>query len=231
MQSIQLPTRVSLQTQLYTAYLWIYTHWMTLFCCALLVYLLAQKNITLQISLNNPTVTASPPTLPSEPTTLKAALPSTSKKELTAEQQKQMVYVQRFAKVAKNEMHQFGILASIKLAQGLLESQAGNSPLATKNKNHFGIKCFSKSCKKGHCRNFSDDSHKDFFRIYSTDWDSYRAHSLFLQGKRYQHLQTSKDYKEWAYGLQKAGYATDSQYARKLIRLIEELGLERYDLG
>ena len=156
---------------------------------------------------------------------------TTSKKELTAEQQKQMVYVQRFAKVAKNEMHQFGILASIKLAQGLLESQAGNSPLATKNKNHFGIKCFSKSCKKGHCRNFSDDSHKDFFRIYSTDWDSYRAHSLFLQGKRYQHLQTSKDYKEWAYGLQKAGYATDSQYARKLIRLIEELGLERYDLG
>ena len=230
MQSTQSPTRVSLQNQLYTAYLWIYTRWMTVFCCVLLVYLLAQKNITLQISLNSPTVTASTPTLPTKPTTLKATLPSTSKKELTVEQKKQMVYVQRFAKVAKNEMHQYGIPASIKLAQGLLESQAGNSPLATKNNNHFGIKCFSKSCKKGHCRNFSDDSHKDFFRIYPTAWESYRAHSLFLQGKRYQLLQASKDYKDWAYGLQKAGNATDSKNARKLIRLIEELGLGRYDL-
>lgn len=141
-----------------------------------------------------------------------------------------MAYVKRFAKVAIGEMNKFGIPASIKLAQGLLESQAGESILATKNNNHFGIKCFSKSCKKGHCRNFSDDSHKDFFKVYPSAWESYRAHSLFLQNKRYELLHTTaSNYKEWAVGLQKAGYATDKEYANKLIRLIENLELYRYD--
>ena len=63
-------------------------------------------------------------------------------------------------------MDKFGIPASITLAQGLLESNNGESRLTTKNNNHFGIKCFSRKCKKGHCSNFSDDSHKDFFRKY-----------------------------------------------------------------
>jgi len=144
----------------------------------------------------------------------------------------QYIYVKRFAEVARSEMEQFGIPASITLAQGLLESSAGKSPLAKQANNHFGIKCFSKKCKKGHCKNFSDDHHKDFFRTYPSAWESFRAHSLFLQKNRYKHLLDLEktDYRNWAVGLKKAGYATDPNYAKKLIRLIESLDLGKYDV-
>ena len=139
-------------------------------------------------------------------------------------------YVRRFAKVARTEMKKYGIPASITLAQGLLESDAGGSKLSQKNNNHFGMKCFSRKCKKGHCSNFTDDSHKDFFRIYKNSWQSYRAHSKLLMGKRYRHLKHyGKDYKKWAFGLRKAGYATDKKYAQKLIAIIETLHLEEFD--
>ena len=130
------------------------------------------------------------------------------------------------------EMDKYGIPASITLAQGLLESNVGESKLATRNNNHFGMKCFSKSCSKGHCSNFTDDSHKDFFRIYKSAWESFRAHSLLLkQSSRYQPLfqLKSNDYKGWARGLKKAGYATDPKYAEKIINLIEDLDLHQYD--
>ena len=144
---------------------------------------------------------------------------------------KQEAYIARFATVAEHEMKKYGIPASITLAQGLIESNAGDSRLSTKNNNHFGIKCFSSKCGKGHCSNFTDDSHKDFFRKYATAWESYRAHSIMLQGKRYRNLQKlgTQNYKAWAHGLKKAGYATDPRYAEKLIRIIEELKLNRYD--
>lgn len=144
---------------------------------------------------------------------------------------KQLKYVERFAEIAQKEMEKYGIPASITLAQGLLESNAGESPLATRNNNHFGIKCFSRSCKKGHCSNFTDDSHKDFFRKYNNAWESYRAHSSLLRADRYKALYklSSSDYKGWAQGLKKAGYATDKYYADKLINLIDELGLHQYD--
>ncbi len=140
-------------------------------------------------------------------------------------------YVQRFAPVAIAEMKKFGIPASITLAQGLLESNVGESRLTKANHNHFGIKCFSRKCSKGHCSNFTDDTHKDFFRIYKNSWESYRAHSSFLQGKRYVHLKklSTSDYKGWAHGLRKAGYATDKRYAEKLIQIIERLELNQYD--
>lgn len=140
-------------------------------------------------------------------------------------------YVKRFSSVAQNEMRKYGIPASITLAQGLLESDAGGSRLAQQNYNHFGIKCFSKTCRKGHCTNFTDDTHKDFFRKYTNSWESYRAHSLFLQQKRYKHLLQLdiKNYKAWAKGLSKAGYATDKRYANKLIKLIEVMKLYKYD--
>lgn len=140
-------------------------------------------------------------------------------------------YVKRFAPFAVQEMKKYGIPASITLAQGLLESNAGASKLATNNKNHFGIKCFSKNCKKGHCTNYTDDSHKDFFRNYPSAKESYHAHSVFLQRSRYAHLKKlgTKNYKDWAHGLRKAGYATDPKYAPKLIKLIEVLKLHRYD--
>lgn len=140
-------------------------------------------------------------------------------------------YVKRFAPVAIAEMKKFGIPASITLAQALLESNVGDSRLTRANKNHFGIKCFSKKCRKGHCSNFTDDTHKDFFRVYQSAWESYRAHSAFLQGQRYAHLQQlgATNYKGWAHGLRKAGYATDKRYAEKLIQIIEILKLHQYD--
>ncbi|MEL6638783.1 MAG: glucosaminidase domain-containing protein [Bacteroidota bacterium] len=140
-------------------------------------------------------------------------------------------YVQRFAPVAKAEMNKYGIPASITLAQGLLESNVGESRLTKANHNHFGIKCFSRKCRKGHCSNFTDDTHKDFFRIYQSSWESYRAHSIFLQGKRYAPLKDlgTTDYAAWARGLRKAGYATDKRYAEKLIQIIEALELHQYD--
>ena len=140
-------------------------------------------------------------------------------------------YVSRYLPLAKIEQNLYGIPTSITLAQGLLESDAGGSRLAKRNNNHFGIKCFSRTCAKGHCANFTDDSHKDFFRIYKNVWESYRAHSLFLQKPRYKHLLdlSKTDYKAWAKGLSKAGYATDKRYADKLITLIEALELNQYD--
>lgn len=148
----------------------------------------------------------------------------------TIKRQKQEEYIKRFKDVARSEMRKYGIPASITLAQGLIESNAGESRLSKENNNHFGLKCFSKSCKKGHCSNFTDDSHKDFFRKFSTSWDSFRAHSLLLTGKRYKALfNHGNNYEKWAYGLKKAGYATDSRYAEKLIHIIEELKLQQYD--
>lgn len=140
-------------------------------------------------------------------------------------------YIERYAAIAVQEMKKFGVPASITLAQGLLESNAGASRLARQNNNHFGIKCFSKSCRPGHCSNFTDDTHKDFFRKYKNAWESYRAHSLFLKRSRYKHLSNygTKDYEKWAHGLKKAGYATDKRYAFKLIQLIKALKLYEYD--
>ena len=211
-------------------YQWLRLHWSQLLLCSLMIYLLVQKDVTLSISFQNQIaqqVIASTTSKKEVPTAM-SLLPVRSTKTYTIQQKKQLDYVSRFAKVARNEMDKYGIPASIKLAQGLLETSAGNSKLATNNNNHFGIKCFSKNCKKGHCSNFSDDSHKDFFRIFETAWESYRAHSQLLQNKRYIHLKGA-DYKTWAYGLSKAGYATDPKYGDKLIDLIESLELNRYD--
>jgi flagellum-specific peptidoglycan hydrolase FlgJ len=140
-------------------------------------------------------------------------------------------YVSSYVPIAKVEQNLYGIPTSITLAQGLLESDAGGSRLATQNNNHFGIKCFSNTCAKGHCKNFTDDTHKDFFLVHKSAWESYRAHSLFLQKPRYKHLLAlnQTDYKGWAKGLSAAGYATDKRYADKLITLIEALELYKYD--
>jgi len=139
-------------------------------------------------------------------------------------------YIERYAKTAIQEMHKFGIPASISLAQGLVESRYGTSKLAVRNNNHFGMKCFSKKCRDGHCSNFGDDHHKDFFRIYKTPWDSWRAHSLMLANGRYARLKKfGKNYRKWAQGLENLGYATDRSYAEKLIGVIERYDLHQYD--
>lgn len=152
-------------------------------------------------------------------------------KEWTAKQRKQLDYVDQYKLVALAEMETHGIPASITLAQGLLESGTGRSTLARRNHNHFGIKCFSKKCRKGHCSNHSDDHHKDFFRIFENPEESFRAHSQVLLKDRYKPLFRLRitDYKGWAHGLRKAGYATDPRYGDKLVRMIEDLELWRYD--
>ncbi len=211
---------------------WLQQYWFRLLVIGLLTFILLRKDLTFQLSLQNSTAFWPQPELQpqAQPQALQTSL--SAKAELTPEQLRQLAYVERFAEVAQTEMHKFGIPASITLAQGLLETQTGESPLASKFNNHFGIKCFSRSCKKGHCSNFTDDSHKDFFRIYDTAWESYRAHSLLLKNsERYQQLfeLPADDYKAWAKGLKKAGYATDRQYADKLIGLIEALHLQQFD--
>lgn len=141
-----------------------------------------------------------------------------------------IAYIERYHKTAIGEMHKFGIPASISLAQGLIESRAGTSKLAKTNNNHFGIKCFSKNCQKGHCSNFTDDTHKDFFKKFKTPWQSWRAHSELLASGRYAKLKKhGKNYRAWAYGLKSAGYATDKTYAEKLIGMIERYKLYEYD--
>ncbi|MEO0732460.1 MAG: glucosaminidase domain-containing protein [Bacteroidota bacterium] len=152
-------------------------------------------------------------------------------REWTDKQRRQLAYVDKYRLIALAEMETHGIPASITLAQGLLESGTGSSTLARKNHNHFGIKCFSKKCRKGHCSNHSDDHHKDFFRIYADPEESYQAHSQVLLKDRYRKLfdLPITDYKGWAHGLRKAGYATDPRYGDKLVRMIEDLELWRYD--
>lgn len=140
-------------------------------------------------------------------------------------------YIDRFHKVAQMEQRKYGIPASIKLAQAILESRSGTSHLAQTANNHFGIKCFRKGCPKGCCTNREDDHHKDFFRNYDTAWESWRSHSQLLTGKNYRHLlKHGTDYKAWAHGLKEVGYATDERYAYRLIDLIEKYGLNEYDL-
>ena len=167
------------------------------------------------------------------PTLTAKSVPTRTEKPIvmTEKVKKQLAYVKKYQHIARQEMKKYGIPASVTLAQGLIETNAGASSLATKNNNHFGIKCFSRKCKKGHCSNFSDDTHKDFFRTYKDAKESFRSHSELLVGKRYRHLKKlgTKNYKDWAIGLRKAGYATDKRYHHKLIRLVEDLHLYKYD--
>jgi LysM repeat protein len=138
-------------------------------------------------------------------------------------------YVMLWSNVAVEQMITNRIPASITLAQGLLESGNGNSPLAVEANNHFGIKCSDWTGEKIY---FDDDAKGECFRKYPTATDSYTDHSLFLTKKsRYSALFQFPidDYKSWAKGLKKAGYATHPEYAEKLIDLIERLKLYEYD--
>jgi flagellum-specific peptidoglycan hydrolase FlgJ len=139
-------------------------------------------------------------------------------------------YIEQFSSIARQEQAKYGVPASISLAQGLIESRAGTSKLAVNNNNHFGIKCFSRKCRKGHCSNFTDDTHKDFFRKFPNAWESWREHSQMLSRGRYAKLKKhGTDYRKWAYGLKSIGYATDRTYAEKLIGVIERYDLHRFD--
>ena len=141
-------------------------------------------------------------------------------------------YIARYSAIAVSEMHRSGIPASITLAQGILESRSGLSSLAVEGNNHFGIKCHRNW--KGRTMRVNDDAPNECFRVYKTAEESFRDHSDFLRYQdRYKSLFELKitDYKGWARGLKKAGYATDPAYAGKLIKIIEDYDLARFDSG
>ena len=139
-------------------------------------------------------------------------------------------YIAYFKPIAQNNMKQYGIPASIILAQGILESGAGKGRLASKANNHFGIKCHKGWT--GESIRHDDDAAQECFRKYDDAADSYRDHALFLTGRsRYNFLfdYNKGDYEAWAKGLKKAGYATDPKYPAKLIGIIERYGLSDFD--
>lgn len=140
-------------------------------------------------------------------------------------------YIKTYSDLAVQHQKKYKIPASITLAQGLLESGAGQSSLARKSNNHFGIKCHSDW--RGGRVYHNDDLRGECFRKYKRVEDSYEDHAKFLQRSRYDRLFQLKitDYKGWARGLQKCGYATDRAYANKLIKVIEDYELYRYDSG
>jgi len=140
-------------------------------------------------------------------------------------------YFDYYKDIAISQMQQYGIPASITLAQGVLESGAGNSELARKSNNHFGIKCNGWTGRRVY---HDDDERDECFRAYDNPLDSYIDHSLFLRNsQRYSRLFQLKktDYKGWAKGLKACGYATSPTYASRLIEIIELYGLDQYDKG
>ena len=138
-------------------------------------------------------------------------------------------YIDRYADIAVAEQQAHGIPASIPLAQGLLESAAGRSTLATKGNNHFGIKCHSEWTGDTLLRN--DDAANECFRVYASVAESFSDHSRFLLRKRYSPLfeYDVTDYASWAHGLKRCGYATDPNYANRLITIIERYSLYLFD--
>lgn len=150
-------------------------------------------------------------------------------------------YIENHSEIAMSEMIRTGVPASIKLAQGMLESDWGRSDLATKANNHFGIKCGGKWTGDTFYKSDDDkDRHgnsiESCFRSFDSTYDSFIAHSDFLadpnKSHRYGFLfeYEATDYKKWAKGLKKAGYATDSKYPNKLILIIEKYNLQRFDV-
>lgn len=141
-----------------------------------------------------------------------------------------LAYINSYQPIAKSNMAQFGIPASICLGQGILESGAGTGPLSAIANNHFGIKCHKDW--NGPSVKYDDDAAQECFRKYNQASESYNDHALFLKSRRwYEPLfkLEKDDYKGWAKGLKAAGYATDPKYPEKLIGIIERYHLDQYD--
>lgn len=139
-------------------------------------------------------------------------------------------YIQQFALYAVEEMEKYQIPASITLAQGILETGGGQSRLAKEGNNHFGIKC--KNEWTGRTMSHTDNAPNECFRVYDSPKESFEDHSKFLRFRKYYQALFSldpKDYKAWAHGLKKAGYATNRKYAHILIKKIEQHRLYEFD--
>jgi hypothetical protein len=156
-----------------------------------------------------------------------ASVQAQAQREISREE-----YIATYAPLAIQHQKQYGIPASIKMAQGILESRHGNSDLSRRSNNHFGIKC--KTTWQGDTVLYDDDAPQECFRRYNTVEESYRDHSEFLRSSaRYSNLFELKpdDYKGWAHGLKASGYATATHYAVSLIKLIEDYDLYLLDEG
>lgn len=154
-----------------------------------------------------------------------------SVKNLSAQNADIIQYVNTYKLLAIREMQRTGIPASIKLAQGILETQAGTSDLVMRSNNHFGIKC--KTGWSGNKVYHDDDERGECFRAYSSAEDSYRDHSDFLKtSQRYAFLfqLDPEDYEGWAKGLKKAGYATNPRYTQQVVKYIEDYNLQLYTM-
>jgi LysM repeat protein len=154
----------------------------------------------------------------------------TSSSNLFAQKISPDEYIHTYCSMAVAEMKRSGIPASVTLAQGILETECGNSELVKKSNNHFGIKC--KSTWAGESVSHTDDAPNECFRKYNNPADSYKDHSDYLKtSPRYAALfqLSPSDYKGWAYGLKKAGYATNPQYPQIVISNIEKYNLQQYD--
>ena len=151
--------------------------------------------------------------------------------------QDRLYYISKYQKIAQEEMERTGVPASIKLAQAILESNGGKSELSRKANNHFGIKCGGSWDARTYFRmdDDKDDKGNDIescFRVYKNPESSFVAHSEFLRGnKRYDFLfdMPINDYKSWAHGLKKAGYATNPKYPHLLIKIINDYELDQFD--
>ncbi|WP_299889402.1 glucosaminidase domain-containing protein [uncultured Lacinutrix sp.] len=207
-------------------------HIFTIFCIVTLLFSCGSSKKVVTKKTKDKTVRVSKPSK-SKPVETKKEAP---KVEVTIKDTPEVYasptdeYIAIYSDIAKDEMASYGVPASITLAQGILESASGRGRLASEANNHFGIKCHSgwTGGKIYH----DDDASQECFRKYKNSKYSFRDHSLFLkERKRYSALfNLSKgDYKGWAKGLKKAGYATDRKYPQKLISLIERYQLYRFD--
>ena len=197
-------------------------------CIVLLSGCRAKKNIVSTTPAKTTTTTTQSSTTGAQQETEKKLPTATVAKKSHTNIVKE--YIAQFSEIAMQEMKQYGIPASITLAQGILESGAGQGTLSVRANNHFGIKCHKGW--QGDFVHHDDDKDQECFRKYVDAKYSYRDHSLFLTTRgRYSSLfdLSKKDYKGWAKGLKKAGYATDPKYPDKLISIIERYQLEDFD--
>jgi flagellum-specific peptidoglycan hydrolase FlgJ len=174
----------------------------------------------------NPVVNLTDTIKTTEPKT--EILEATTRVKVTTEMV--LAYINLYKEIAKNNMVQYGIPASICLGQGILESGAGTGTLSAIANNHFGIKCHQDW--SGPSVKHDDDAAQECFRKYNQASESYNDHALFLKSRKwYQPLfkLEKDDYKGWAKGLKAAGYATDPKYPEKLISIIERYHLDQYD--
>ncbi|MFC2102585.1 glycoside hydrolase family 73 protein [Bacteroidota bacterium] len=194
--------------------------------------LLLRHDTTFTTSNSSSTFTT--PTCPTFPilTTIFLILFSLSANAQSSYEEHVRAYINKYKGIVIQDMKTYGIPASIKLAQAILESRAGQSALATDANNHFGIKCHKGWMGKTY--RLDDDAPNECFRKYDNASESFRDHSEFLTTRsRYSFLFSIdiQDYKAWAYGLKTAGYATNPKYPDLLIRIIERYSLNQYDLS